>query len=759
MDALQSHAPDSDKRAIGRLLRFALIASVAFAVVLLVLLAGASANTGLFEQHYPALLGLTLAVAAALLLLVGELLRRLVKRYRRGLFGTRLMARLALSFTVMTVVPVALIYLVSVQFIGRSVESWFAVPVERALDSGLSLGRASLDTQLSELTQKARAIANALADTQPSSWYVNLDRLREQLDVQEALVVTGSRNLLLAVGARLLLVPDLPSPAALRQVRQVRSFAAIETPETDRSGAGSPMQMRVIVPINAPGLTFDEGAYLQLIAVLPASLAQHFEAVEQGRRDLQALSLSREGLNRIFAVTLTLIFLLTVFAAIASAFLLAGWLTGPLSMLAAGTRAVAEGDFRPVKAYSGRDELGVLTQSFNRMTRQLQEARELVERNREALEQARARLSSILSNLTAGVIVLDARWDLILANPGALAILRLPLERSLPAPIQTVPRLAGIAEEIRLAFNELEASGTASWQRQFVLPPERVIGERQPGWDADQTILARGSMLPGQGYVVVFDDLTEVLSAQRSVAWAEVARRLAHEIKNPLTPIQLSAERLVMRLADKLPAPEAELLGKSVRTIVDQVAALKHLVDEFRDYARLPSANLRRLDMNALVDDVLRLYANTGKRVALQVQLAPGLPALMGDAPQLRQVIHNLVRNALEATERVAEPLVIIATESISLPDGTQAVRMLVRDNGGGFAPAMLARAFEPYVTTKARGTGLGLAIVRKIIEEHGARIDIGNIGAADSAITGAQVALLFTKLAKTGDNPGSVAT
>jgi nitrogen fixation/metabolism regulation signal transduction histidine kinase len=292
-----------------------------------------------------------------------------------------------------------------------------------------------------------------------------------------------------------------------------------------------------------------------------------------------------------------------------------------------------------------------------------------------------------------------------------------------------------------------------------VLPPERVIGERQPGWDADQTILARGSMLPGQGYVVVFDDLTEVLSAQRSVAWAEVARRLAHEIKNPLTPIQLSAERLGMRLADKLPTPEAELLGKSVRTIVDQVAALKHLVDEFRDYARLPSATLRRLDLNALVDDVLRLYANTGKRVALQVSLAPALPALMGDAPQLRQVIHNLVRNALEATERVAEPLIMIGTEAISLPDGTQAVRMLVRDNGGGFAPAMLARAFEPYVTTKARGTGLGLAIVRKIIEEHSARIDIGNLSASDGVVTGAQVALLFTKLAKTGDNPGSVAT
>jgi nitrogen fixation/metabolism regulation signal transduction histidine kinase len=259
--------------------------------------------------------------------------------------------------------------------------------------------------------------------------------------------------------------------------------------------------------------------------------------------------------------------------------------------------------------------------------------------------------------------------------------------------------------------------------------------------------------------VVVFDDLTEVLSAQRSVAWAEVARRLAHEIKNPLTPIQLSAERLVMRLSDKLPLADAELLAKSVKTIVDQVGALNHLVDEFRDYARLPSAHLRPLDLNALIDDVLRLYATNERRVALHCTLGKGLPALMGDAPQLRQVIHNLVRNALEATERTAEPSIQLSTESITLPDGSQAVRLLVRDNGGGFSPSMLARAFEPYVTTKARGTGLGLAIVRKIIEEHGARIEVGNLSAADGAgVLGAQIALLFTKLAKTEDNPSLVA-
>ena len=754
MDASEFHAtPDTDKRAIGRLLRFALIASVSFAVVLLVLLAGASANTSLFERHYPALLITTAVVALALLLLVAELVRRLILRYRRGLFGTRLMARLALSFTLMTVIPVSLIYLVSVHFIGRSVESWFAVPVERALDSGMSLGRATLDAQLSDLVYKARAVSAALGDTPPSGWSAQLNRLREQLDLQDALVVSGGRNLIVTVGGRLsALVPDLPSHAALRQARLTRIYSAFETREVaGQSFRG--LLMRVIVPVNAEGLRFEEGAYLQLVQDVPALLAEHTDALEQGRRDFQQLALSRESLSRIFNVTLSLIFLLTVFSAVAAAFLLSGWLTGPLSMLAAGTRAVAEGDYRPVKAYSGRDELGVLTQSFNMMTRQLEDARTLVDRNRREIEQAHARLVSVLANLTAGVMVLDGQWRITLANPGAEQILGQRLDASLGMPVSAILPLARFSDEIRQAFLELQASGAASWQRQFVLPSGEAPApaESNSASGAGKTLLTRGSMLPGEGFVIVFDDLTEVISAQRTMAWAEVARRLAHEIKNPLTPIQLSAERLKLRLYDKLSGADAELLTRSSQTIVDQVAALKHLVNEFRDYARLPAARLAPLDLNRLIDEIAPLFSAGGR---LHAQLAPDCPTVMGDAVQLRQVILNLIGNAIEATDRVESPRIDISTGVVRLADGAPAVRLLVRDNGPGFSASMLARAFEPYATSKPRGTGLGLAIVRKIVDEHGARIDLGNRVDESGTIRGAQIALLFTKIAKSGENP-----
>src|SRR5690606_3138080 len=653
MEAFHVHAADAEKRAVGRLLRFALIGSVVMAVILLLLLAVASANTELFESQYPMLLWLTVGLAVGLFLLVLELLRRLVLRYRRGLFGTRLMARMALSFTLMTVIPVALIYLVSVQFVGRSIESWFAVPVERALESGLNLGRNALDSLLGDLTQKARGVASELADAPEHEWPSALNRLRDQVGVQDALVASGTGRIITTSGSRYgRLVPDLPSSSALRQARITRQFAAVEPAASEGTG----LKLRVIVALGPAAQRFDDSRFLQLTQAVPSSMTGDAEAVEQGRRDFQQLSLSRDGLKRIFSVTLTLIFLLTVFSAVAASFLLSGWLTGPLSMLAAGTRAVAEGDYRPVKDYSGRDELGLLTQPFNVMTRQLEDARMQVERNQRELERVNARLESVLANLTAGVLVLDSDFRLTLANAGAERILGLSLLEHLDKPIAEVPRLDDVAAQVRAAFNEQAAAGASSWQRQFVLPRTGEAGESAR--DNEQTSLARGSILPERrvGYVIVFDDITEVISAQRAVAWAEVARRLAHEIKNPLTPIQLAAERMQRKLADKLPSADAELLAKNSQTIVNQVSALKLMVDEFRDYARLPAAQLAPLDLNALADDVLRLYSAAGGRFAIHARLGNGLPHVMGDRTQLRQLIHNLVKNAVEATERVEHP-------------------------------------------------------------------------------------------------------
>lgn len=757
MDPIPVRPVDTEKRAITRALRVTLIGSVAAAGVLLVLLATASGNTALFERHYPTLLWVTIGIAGALLLLVGELLRRLLIRYRRGLFGTRLMARMAAAFVLMTVAPVMLVYAVAVQFVGRSIESWFDVPLGRALDSGMNLARASLDAQVADLTQKARRMAAELADTEPGELEPTLSRLADQSSVQEALLLSGTGRIVSAAGSGYSrVVPDLPASDALRQARMTRQFSRVESPEA--GGTGKALKIRVIVAVVTEGQRLDDSRFLQLVQPVPSALGENAEAVQQGYRDFQELSLSRAGLKRIFGITLTLTFLLTVFSAVAGAFLLAGWLTGPLSEIAAATRSVAEGDFTPVRDYAGRDELGVLTRSFNEMTRQLQDARSEVQRNQRDLERANAKLESVLANLDAGVMVLDAELRLTLANPGADRIVGVGLAGFIGMPLSDLPRVGDLAGEIRVAFNEPSSTGEGGWQRQFSL-------KRSPGGPdaptavpagSEQTLLARGSVLPEAraGYVIVFDDISEVISAQRALAWAEVARRLAHEITNPLTPIQLAAERLQHKLRGKLAGADAELLDKNAQTIVNQVGALKTMVDEFRDYARLPAARLEPLSLNALVDDVLRLYSAPEVHGAIQLSLAEGLPQVMGDATQLRQVIHNLLKNSLEAVDKQVLPDIRVGTELVELPDAQAAVRLLVRDNGTGFSPAVLSRAFEPYVTTKPRGTGLGLPIVRKVADEHQARIDIGNWSDGNGRIGGAQVSILFTKLSKNRENP-----
>jgi nitrogen fixation/metabolism regulation signal transduction histidine kinase len=441
---------------------------------------------------------------------------------------------------------------------------------------------------------------------------------------------------------------------------------------------------------------------------VPATLAKNAEAVQAVYRDYQELSLGRQGLQRIYTATLTLTLTLSVLTAVALAFISSRRLSAPLSILAEGTQAVAAGDFSPRQSLPARDELGVLTQSFNRMTRQLQEARALAEQNRTETEAARAYLESVLNNLSSGVLAFDEAGHLRAANQGARAILHDELAGFEALPLADWPRFAELREALESAF----ASASPEWQSQLdMLGPQ----------GATQTLLLRGSRLPaGGGRVVVFDDITQLIAAQRNAAWAEVAQRLAHEIKNPLTPIQLSAERLQQKLADKHEPSDAGMLKRATATIVNQVEALKVMVNDFRDYARLPTPQRAALNLNALVREVLELYASS--RAKIEVHLAADLPPVQGDAKQLRQVIHNLIRNAEDATAESEAPEIVLTTTHAG-----NVAELELRDNGNGFPPAILARAFEPYVTTKSRGTGLGLPIVKKIIDEHSGEIALAN--------------------------------
>jgi nitrogen fixation/metabolism regulation signal transduction histidine kinase len=777
---------------VTRLLRYFLVVGGAIVSILLFLLASASENSALFDQHYPWLLGLNALMAGALLALVALLLTRLYRRYKRRQFGSRLMARLVLLFAMIGILPGTVIYMVSVQFVSRSIESWFDVRVEAALESGLTLGRSALDGSLADLAAQARGTALELSELSEAAQVTFLSRLRDSSQLQEATIVTAGGQIVATVGGRIgTLVPDLPTTAMLRQARVTRGFSAIEggvdfqesasagTRSTQQgadpgatggggggggSGAGG-LKLRVVVAIPDAGnaLTLqNEPRFLQLLQPVPTHLATNAEALRAAYSEYQQRSLARTGLRKIYIVTLTLTLLLAIFGAIAGAFLIAGDLARPLLLLAEGTKAVAEGDLSPRPIVTTSDELGTLTQSFNTMTRQLADARAAVEKNRAALENAKAYLESVLANMSAGVMVLDGQFRLVTCNESVERILLRDFDQHIGKPLSSIEGLQPLANAMTKGFSEQSAQSAADgadgadaegrhWQQQIEVPRHNADEEGEQ----TITLLARGSHLPvqsGTGYVVVFDDISDVISAQRSIAWGEVARRLAHEIKNPLTPIQLSAERLQMKLQDKLGPQDEAMLTKGTTTIVNQVSAMKRMVDDFRDYAKTPSAVLTPLDLNALIEEILHLYLGGDEGDIIHATLAPSLPNVMGDATQLRQVIHNVLQNAQDAvsdrTEKDHAPRIEVVTEAIRYQDSDggkrTAVRLSIVDNGPGFAPKVMSRAFEPYVTSKARGTGLGLAMVKKIVDEHGGRIDIQN--RADEG--GAKVAILLLKLA-----------
>jgi nitrogen fixation/metabolism regulation signal transduction histidine kinase len=773
---------------VTKFLRYALAVGGALMSILLFFLTTASENSARFDQFYSWLLVANSVVAFALLGLVITLLWRLFSRYRTREFGSRLMTRLVMLFALVGILPGAVIYVVSVQFVTRSIESWFDVKVESALAAGENLGHSALDYTLADLQGKARNMASQLAEPSETSLSLRLSRLREQMQIQEATIVNSKGRLIATANADTrVLVPEPPSAAMIRQARVSRMFAATEVDtgfqgladksDTTTTGAGRPilqvepitaLRSRVVVALqtSSGGLSLqNELVYLQLIQPVPPTLSSQAEALRSAIVEYQARSLGRGNLKQMYIFTLTLTLLLAIFAAITSAFWISGKLAKPLLLLAEGTKAVAEGNLSPRPIVTTADELGSLTQSFNMMTHQLFDARVAVEKNRTELENAKAYVESVLANMSAGVMVLDQSSHLVTCNESVERILQRSLANEIGKPLASIDGMEAFAVAIDKAFSEQHAHSAAGgedenmqhWQQQIELPRPVTNKPDEINIDGEQgiTLLARGSHLPvalGIGYVVVFDDISNIISAQRSIAWGEVARRLAHEIKNPLTPIQLSAERLQMKLQDKLSEADVAILNKSTSTIVNQVTSMKRMVDDFRDYARTPPAVLSPLNLSALIDDVLHLYMAGDGRDAIHLNLSTNLPAVMGDATQLRQVIHNLLQNAQDAvadnvkTDVPARIDVVTEIVRYTSADKTDrsAVRLSIIDNGGGFSSKILARAFEPYATSKPKGTGLGLAMVKKIIDEHGGRIDIQN----RSDTNGAKVSLLLLKLA-----------
>ncbi len=747
------------RRSVSLTLLIAGCAIAAAALVLVFLLTITTNNRALYERHYVWLLWVNIGVATALGLVIVLAVARLVVRTRRGKFGSRLLLKLAAIFALVGVLPGALIYGVSYQFVSRSIESWFDVKVEGALEAGLNLGRGTLQILVNELAGKVRVAADRSTDSPERLQVLALERLREQLSAQSVTLLAPNGQTLASAGSNTgsfdAPVPaERPTAAMMRQARAAHVVALLEGLDDDSSNRARPVRARIRalawIPSASISLGNDE-LFLQVIQLIPPELAANALAVQAAYGEYQQRALGREGLRRMYVGTLTLTLILAVFIAFLLAAALGQQLARPLVVLADGVRQVARGDLRPTEIFASRDELGGLTKSFADMTQQLADARGLAQHSLGAAEHAKAELQTILDNLTAGVIVFDAQGHIDSVNPGATRILRAPLYEWLGQPLSNIPALAGFAEQIEQRRIQAEANSYGEperWQDSFELLSEPD--------HASLTLLVRGAALPADKRLMVIDDISDIVSAQRSVAWAEVARRLAHEIKNPLTPIQLSAERLQHKLSAKLEGADQQMLARSVATIVNQVQAMKQLVNEFRDYSRLPSAKLEPLDLNSLIGEVLTLYASAQEADRLRCELDTELPRIEGDASQLRQVIHNLVQNALDATAERDNGLVTVQTQLLKNDDlGVAGVRLRITDNGPGFSDKVLQRAFEPYVTTKTRGTGLGLAVVKKIVEEHGARVQVRNLQdmpastAANSNAdhrSGAQVSISFSR-------------
>jgi len=687
--------------------KYLIILSVISGAALLYLLSSSSVDTDVFSINHYGLLGLMGLLSTGLLGLASYQIWRLRTKLKNNVFGAKLTLRLVLFFTLIGVVPGILIYAVSVNFLSKSIESWFDVRVEKALEGGLNLGRSGLDNSLKELSKKTRFTALLLSKKHPAQFQNTLAQLIDEGVTQEAAVFDANSKVLAFTASNTAQLPDLPNEKLLQQLQDTGSYSAIE------STPNKAMSLRVLARVNS-NLYSKTGYILQFTQAVPKQMEADAETVQAVYRDYHELTLSRLGLKRLYGITLTMSLLVVLLTAISAAFFISERIGSSLEALAEGTRAVAQGDFSGQHTIRSSDELGALTGLFNQMTRHLADARRASEQQQREVESAKGYLESVLTHLSSGVIALDDEFCLRSVNTSAAQILAVPLQELQRMPLQQIGEKYSLLNSFCLAIRDgFAQTANGEWQRQI----ERLSK------NGTQILLMRGTSLPAgsdAGYIVVFDDISHLLQAERQAAWGEVARRLAHEIKNPLTPIQLSAERLQYKLSAKLDETDAKLLQRATQTIVSQVGAMKNMVSDFADYARGPVLKLTRLDLHRLIKEVLGLYeANS---VPIQLNLHAPRAEISGDATRLRQVLHNLLQNAQDALHDVADPQITLSSE---VTQGK--ISLYVRDNGPGFSENALSRLFEPYMTTKTKGTGLGLAIVKKIIEEHGGHLKVNN--------------------------------
>lgn len=738
-----------------RWLRYSILLGSSFATVALIGLAISLFNTHLFDRYFPFLLVLNAVIATVLCIVVTAMCLRLRRRWKQKQFGSHMTAKLALITALISVIPTLTVYVISTAFISRSLNDSFSMQVEKALNAGVHIAQDTLSKHEKNAQALATEFADSLASTPTSLMMHDLMKLLEGHAGTEALVMTGTGRAVAAAGSRInVLMPDMPSPLQLKTAKTAGSYSIIDgdtlfdspnavTHDTD-------LRVRVIVPIPLRQTTrltefptaslladaSSQQLFLQITQPLEKNIASNASTLVVGYRDYQQSNYSRQSMATLYGLTLTLIVLLAVFLSIAAALSFARKTVVPVMQLEKGTKRVSTGDFMPIREFPGGDEINVLTRSFNSMIKEVSEARHGLDLQRVQAEQAQAFLERVLGNISSGVIVVDHWYTVVTANDAARRIMgddTVAVGASLE---ETLPSLITVLEQH--LSNETEDADAQPIDFEL-----QQMGKSTP-------LYLKSSPIPlgtQTGAVLVFDDVTPLIKAQRATAWGEVARRLAHEIKNPLTPIRLSAERLEWKLRDKLTEDkDLKLLHRTIDTIITQVDTLKQMVNDFREYARLPAASLRPLDLNAFLENTLALYQDAGHTIAFIPN--PSIPKINADPVQLRQVLHNLISNSIEAGVDTQEIRITVKTDVLKSKyhaDSISAVKLSIEDNGPGFTNKILTSGFEPYVTTKPTGTGLGLPMVKKILDDHGASISLKNLqfGASEKK-TGAQVEIVF---------------
>lgn len=686
-----------------------------FMLASLVMMSQALQNSELFDRYYSVLLILNASGLIILIILILLNLKRLIRQFKNKIVGSRMTLRMVMLFSLLSVTPVLIVYYFSLDFLHRGIDSWFDLRVEQALDDSLELSRLALDVRMRELLTTTEKIAEELNQTSDAELPFDVDQIRERSSAYELTLLTRKGVVIASSSSDTKsLVPDTPGKTILLQLLQGNSYIGLDIiKNTD-------LLIRAVA--NLPTIDIDkEARIVQVLFPISERMNQLAESVQSSFIEYKELSYLREQLKVSFIIILTLVLLFSMFSAVWAAFYSARKLAEPVKNLAEGTKAIAEGDYSTRLPVPGNDELGFLVSSFNDMTDKISQARDSVKQSQQETEAQRNFLETVLSRLSSGVIVFNKDGNLEKSNISANQILHVDVgtleQKDMATLIKELPYLTDFFECISSNIEEQ----LDEWREQITLSSK-----------TDNLILMiNGATLVGtdgltSGYVIVFDEITALIRGQRDAAWSEMARRLAHEIKNPLTPIQLAAERLRHKYLSSMNAADADMLDRMTNTIIQQVDTMKEMVNSFSDYARSPEFNPEEIRLEHLIQEGRDLFSNMDNENEIEVDIDPELPLIIGDEKKLRQVFNNLLTNAIDANAMGEENHLIISAKGINI-DNHHMVEIRVKDNGPGIDAQVVNTLFEPYITTKQKGTGLGLAIVKKIIDEHSGTVWLEN--------------------------------